>query len=752
MSLAQKMALFISGVAFLAGVALAILLSSLLRAPIEADARDKQLVATRELMASFDRAVAERLADVRAIGQDETLAGVAAQKPAVDALNNRLTNQVETRTDWEQLALVNAEGKVIAASATDRVGESVAADTAIAAMLPQALEGKTVVGDPLYAKTFDRTILTFAAPVQGVAAAGTATSFVLIGYLSWDSVLEDAPAPTGLSVQIYNKDGKSLITQIGAKQAKTPNTVLGGLAQKASGGHDGVELIEASGSMPALLATFIRQKGFEDYGGNGWVLTATTPKSVAYAATGPVIFKLIAYLVVVIGIGAVAAVLLVIRVVQPISLLTGITQKIASGDLTQRVPASSRGEYGQLGTSFNSMADKLQQVYEGLERKVAEKTAQLAQKVQEVEAEKVKDDALLSSIGEGMIAADADGKIVKINQSAIDMFELEADSWVGHSIGELVAFMQEGGHTAVAPEDRPGFLALKFGQKTEESYQVAHQDQSKFVVAITSSPVRLQGQTIGVIMVVRDVTKEREVDRMKTEFISLASHQLRTPLSAIRWFCEMLLSGDAGPLNKDQAEFAQNIFSSTDRMIQLVSSLLNISRIESGRIIIDPKPTDLKELVSGIVNDLHAKIEERNQNLVISVHQGLPKISLDPRLIGQVYLNLLTNAIKYTPKGGDITVMVSKKDDQIVSQVTDNGYGIPKAQQDRMFQKFFRADNVSKVEPDGTGLGMYLVKAIIESSGGKIWFESEEGKGTTFWFSLPAEGMKAKEGEVTLDS
>lgn len=409
-------------------------------------------------------------------------------------------------------------------------------------------------------------------------------------------------------------------------------------------------------------------------------------------------------------------------------------ERIANGDFSRPIPVNSRDEIGQLALSFNQMAERLRDSYTRLA------------------LERQRDDILLESMSDGLLAIDERGNIVLVNSKAAELLEIQVRSTLmGKPVDEeLIVYTKD---DKPLPDDyHPARMALETGAPINDIFTYHQKGGQKIIISVTMSPVVVEGKASGVIMVIRDVTREMQVDRMKTEFISLASHQLRTPLSAIKWFSEMLVNGDAGELNPEQADFAKNVSDSTERMIQLVNSLLNISRIESGRIIVDPKPTDLQELITGIVNDLKGKTEERKQTLIVSVHDGLPKVNLDPRLISQVYMNLLTNAIKYTPKGGEISVFVSRKDDMLVSQVTDNGYGIPKSQHGKVFQKFFRAENVAKVETDGTGLGLYLIKAIVESSGGKIWFESEEGKGTTFWFSLPMSGMKAKEGEVTLDA
>ncbi len=436
------------------------------------------------------------------------------------------------------------------------------------------------------------------------------------------------------------------------------------------------------------------------------------------------------------------------RITSPIRRFTDIVKRIQGGDYALRVPIESKDEIGVLAVAFNSMTGQLAESNRALEVKVIERTKSLDQKVQELSNAKAKDEAILDSIGDGMIVTDNSGQVLLINTIAANFLGVDKNAMVQKSLSTIFLYDERG--ELIPPQDQPTQVALETKRKVELNVWAKGEGDKKTALAVTATPVLQQGVIIGTIQTLRDVTKEKQVDRMKTEFISLASHQLRTPLSAIRWFTEMLMSGDAGKLSTEQSDFAKNIYDSTERMIQLVNSLLNISRIESGRIIVEPKPTDLQELVNGVVNDLKAKTEEKQQTLIVSVHKDLPKVNLDPRLIGQVYMNFLTNAIKYTPKGGEISVFVSRKDEELVSQITDNGYGIPKEQQHRVFQKFFRAENIAKVETDGTGLGLYLVKAVIESSGGRVWFQSEPGKGTTFWFTLPMSGMKAKAGEVTL--
>lgn len=235
----------------------------------------------------------------------------------------------------------------------------------------------------------------------------------------------------------------------------------------------------------------------------------------------------------------------------------------------------------------------------------------------------------------------------------------------------------------------------------------------------------------------RDITDKKESDMIKTEFVSLASHQLRTPLSTLNWYSEILLGGDLGGLNDSQSQYINEIYDATRRMIGTVNDLLNMSRIELGKIRIESQMTDIREIVQGALADNGKAVTQKKLTIKTKYTKGSYKIAIDPQAIGVIITNLIANAIKYTPPSGTITITTSKDDLHVNLIVEDNGYGIPKLQQRQIFSKFFRADNIKPHATAGTGLGLYITKAFVEFVQGTIRFESTENKGTTFYVRLP---------------
>jgi len=236
----------------------------------------------------------------------------------------------------------------------------------------------------------------------------------------------------------------------------------------------------------------------------------------------------------------------------------------------------------------------------------------------------------------------------------------------------------------------------------------------------------------------------RSALQMKSDFVSFATHQLRTPLAGIKWSLE--LAAQEHGLPSETAAFIQDGRDSAERLIGMVNELLDISRLESGKLKLTPKETALAELTHSVLKDVMHQIEKQGHQLSLSGMQGIGPVLVDPQLFRQVILNLVSNAIKYTPSGGTIDIGLRQEDGVVVWSVKDSGIGIPKASQARLFEKFYRAENVYKMETEGTGLGLHLVKMIVERSGGRVWCESEENKGSTFKFQIPLTGETDEQG------
>jgi len=238
--------------------------------------------------------------------------------------------------------------------------------------------------------------------------------------------------------------------------------------------------------------------------------------------------------------------------------------------------------------------------------------------------------------------------------------------------------------------------------------------------------------------IIKGVEQIMLANKIKSEFVSIVSHQLKAPLTGMRWASDVLTSSKIGELNSKQEEYLKDIQENTSRMIRLVNDLLDVSKIESGKMEINFQNVDLREVIEIVVKELRSFAMANNVEFVIDIKREIGKIKTDPVRIKMVIQNFIDNAIKYTgSEKGIVKVFLENRNKNVYCSVEDNGVGISKAEQARIFDKFFRGSGMVKKQTIGTGLGLYIAKAAIESSGGKIGFKSEKKKGSTFWFTLP---------------
>jgi signal transduction histidine kinase len=264
------------------------------------------------------------------------------------------------------------------------------------------------------------------------------------------------------------------------------------------------------------------------------------------------------------------------------------------------------------------------------------------------------------------------------------------------------------------------------------------QISENLILETSAIPILQNKKYLGLLVVLHDITREKTIERIKTEFVSISAHQLRTPLSAIKWTLKMILDGDVGEITPEQKEFLERAYQSNERMINLVNDLLNVTIIEEGRYLYKLKLSDIEELLSNLISSYQASFEKKKLKINFKKpDKKLPLVMVDPEKIKIAMQNLIENAINYSFEGGEITISLSLREKDILFSIEDKGIGIPSNQKERVFSKFFRGTNALRMETSGTGLGLFITKNIVEAHGGKIWFESEEGKGTTFYFTLP---------------
>lgn len=425
--------------------------------------------------------------------------------------------------------------------------------------------------------------------------------------------------------------------------------------------------------------------------------------------------------------------------------------KISRGDLDINLKVKSKDEIGDLARTFNQMTTDLREarkkieIYnKTLERKVKNRTRAL-------EAERKKLHITLESMGDAAFIINRDENLLFLNSVAERMTQFTIKEAKRKNYKEVIRLIKEKNGDPNYGFIEDAIKKQKIISMHDHTILLSKEGKETPVLA-SAAPIYdpIERKIDSAIVTFKDITKEREIEKMKNDFISLVSHQLRTPVTTIKWSLGLLVNQATKNLNESEKASLKNSFDAANRMNKLINMILNISRLESGKFSIVVDQVDLTEIANKVIEDLKPLIKEKHHKISLKSDKNIPKIKTDARLVTEILTNLLSNSIKYTNERGEIEVKISKKHTHILFEVKDNGVGIPKHQQHKIFQRFFRADNAAKIASVGTGLGLAILKNLIALLHGRIWFVSKENKGTSFYFTLPLKGIKEVKGERSL--
>jgi len=406
------------------------------------------------------------------------------------------------------------------------------------------------------------------------------------------------------------------------------------------------------------------------------------------------------------------------QILRPIKELEKGIKEVAARNFQRKVEVASEDEIGVLADEFNEMISKLKE-YEKLN-------------VKKLLMEKEKSEAVVNNLSSPLIVTDKDHKIVLINETAKELFSLREDVLGTHFLEVIKA--EEIFEYIKNPE-----------AKEEKTFLLKKNDKKRHYRISTKQVIDEDEEYQFTVTLLEDITRLKEIDNMKSEFVSTVSHEFRTPLTSMNMGLSMVINEDTGELNEEQKELLEAAYEDVERLTELVNDLLDLSKIESGKIEMEFDKVDVNDIIEKTLNPFHKQAEEKELELKFKQSEDNVFAYADPSKISWVISNLVGNALRYADEG-KIEVDAEIKGRRVLVSVADNGPGIPKEYQSKIFEKFVRAGS-DKEEKSGTGLGLAIAKEIITAHNGRIWVESEEGEGSTFSFYIPRYGYQEENNE-----